>query len=64
MIEWQPMESAPHDVPILGWDGYDMTSIVWRLDSWLLVEAGAYAEDPRFWPKYWMPLPDPPKEVR
>jgi hypothetical protein len=49
---WRPIESAPRNVLILGWDE-DMGHIVTRIPN------NAQPDD---WvPSHWMPLPDAPK---
>ena len=63
MSEWQPIETAPIDRPILA------TSAIYG--QWAIVEANEFAEweclsfelSPMgvgFYPTHWMPLPPPP----
>jgi hypothetical protein len=66
-MEWQPIETAPKDRPILIWDGENMISAEWGLRAnewtWQLVE-GEIQGDSALWtaPTHWMPLPDAPKD--
>ena len=62
MSEWQPIETAPKDADILGWNGKSMTTVrwVWFPGYWALSEAGGYTEDDEWEPAHWMPLPEPP----
>jgi hypothetical protein len=69
--EWQPIETAPKDgMPVLGYADGDMATVVWRMSAtygeragtWALVTSGSFAEDDRWWPTHWMPLPEAPEE--
>jgi hypothetical protein len=62
--DWQPIESAPRDRPVLVSDGVTVNVARWELASWVCVINGGiflegYGEEyvnPE--PTYWMPLPD------
>lgn len=74
--EWQPIETAPDDVAVLGWGAeYGARQTI----HWLYPKGSiAHAQDPtaRFWdwaepqnhwssswnPTHWLPLPIPPKD--
>lgn len=77
-MEWQPIETAPVDVPCLifmpAWSHADrqypsiITTAVAEIAGqygWLLCEAGSGAEDRDVWPypTHWMPLPPHPRRV-
>ena len=64
MSEWQPIESAPLDEPVLVWDGqvtvakqthYKHGNRWWVWDTYGFCEDGEIYE-----PSHWMPLPSPP----
>jgi len=75
MSEWQPIETAPRDRPILGFWQYvypgdhsrtcGMRTIKWDHDrgGWLDEDGEAHTwsalEDEGLW-THWMPLPKPP----
>ena len=70
MENWQTIDTAPVDTPVLVYETGDMTTATGRAHqsrmgvvtvSWQLVLTGAYAEDIDFYPSHWMPLPEPPK---
>lgn len=63
-MKWQPISTAPKDgTDILGYDGYQMTTVTWFEIGkwWSLVAPGSYAEDSEWTPTHWMPLPEPPE---
>lgn len=72
MTEWQTIETAPKDGgPILSWDGNVMVVVIYCgcKRQWFLVENKDYAahpESPIDWEglTHWMPLPEPPIELR
>ena len=72
--QWQPIETAPKDTPVLIWaEGEQMitaqyctyranNNTIYRAE-WQLLDSGRYAEDHdmSYDPTHWMPLPEPPK---
>jgi hypothetical protein len=65
---WQPIETAPKDgTTILGADfcsftnQWNISTVSWD-GAWSLVITGAYAEDDKWNPTHWMPLPTPPEQ--
>jgi hypothetical protein len=58
---WQPIETAPKDVAILGFAQGACAVVRWQesalLGYWLLIVAGTYAEDAEWHPTHWTPLP-------
>jgi hypothetical protein len=65
-MEWQPIETAPKNKPVLGYRAGDMATVKWRATwkEWALVVPGTYAEDDDWEPTHWMPLPDPRDPAR
>ena len=62
MMEWQPIETAPKDgTPILGFADGKQAIVEW-LEYWKLCVWGSFADDGKWWPTHWMPLPPPPGE--
>lgn len=56
MTEWQPIDTAPKDKPILGsGNGY-----VYEME-WSDVEGWNDPAERQMRPEFWMPLPEPPK---
>ena len=61
-MEWQPIETAPKDgTPILGFADGKQAIVEW-LEYWKLCVWGSFADDGKWWPTHWMPLPPPPGE--
>ena len=67
-MKWQPLDTAPEGVPVLGVDSHGaMTSIYlfrsacYNAETWFLCEPGTEAEDRTFEPTPWMPLPALPE---
>lgn len=67
-MDWQPIETAPLDVPILGFcpsgpaviEGHDYQG---GTISWWVENSHGFNEDGQVLDvTHWMPLPDPPKE--
>lgn len=62
-MEWQPIETAPHDgTSVLAWIPHPHSGwveIVWWDGRFF--DAARYL-DTYEQPSHWMPLPDPPKE--
>lgn len=60
---WQPIENAPKDgASVLGHADGDCAVVHYSSGEWQLTETGLYAEDGRWQPTHWMPLPPPPIE--
>ena len=60
MSEWQPIETAPKDSTyILGYDNGMQCTVYWDSPGkyWSLVVCGSHAEDDKWTPTHWMPLP-------
>ena len=62
---WKPIDDAPKDVEILGWDGIQRAVICWReygrgICGWELSCPGSNAEDDGFSPTHWCHIPRPP----
>lgn len=66
-MNWQPIETAPFDTPVLVWDPEDSKTSY--PDVYI---AFKYGTDPTWWrmngedgyecdPTHWLPLPEPPK---
>lgn len=57
-MEWKPIETAPLDKPILGWDVRYREMLIFEIDKGF---------GPIYWEscgvEYWMPLPPPPKDA-
>jgi hypothetical protein len=67
MSEWQPIETAPTDIPILVTDGAFVAALILKKDSKFPdgVAFGGYEWDWDFDPRdltHWMPLPKPPED--
>ena len=60
MSDWQPIESALKDVPIIGWwSGYKRPCVMW----WNLADQAFESwTDRNEDPTHWMPLPSPPRK--
>lgn len=65
MSEWQPIETAPRDSPVVVALIHD--GRVWRVSDarfnrigWYTVHGGRSC----YWATHWMPLPDPPPPDR
>lgn len=54
---WQPIETAPKDAMILGYEDGMMRLVMWE-SGW--VQVGASIERGWFEPTHWMPLPERP----
>lgn len=61
MTEWQPIETAPKDGRILGWNGFEVESLEKFDDVWGQVSDSGRITASR--PTHWMPLPKPPKDA-
>lgn len=66
--QWQPIETAPKDTPVLVW-AKDEQMITAKYDTrykWQLLDSGSYAEDHdmSYNPTHWMSLPSAPEEVK
>lgn len=57
-MEWKPIETAPKDALILGFEDGAMRLVLWE-NGW--VQVGATIERGWFEPTHWMPLPSPPE---
>ena len=57
-MAWQPIETAPKDALILGYEDEMMRLIFWEGEEWKVV--GASIHSWWFEPTHWMPLPEPP----
>lgn len=62
-MNWKPIESAPHDTPVLVCAKGEVATTAqfkssWK--DWSLIEAGGYAEDSdiSYTPTHWMPIPE------
>lgn len=61
-MAWQPIESAPKDGRILGWDGFEVESLERFGEFWgQISDSGRVTVSE---PTHWMPLPEPPTEER
>ena len=61
MGEWQPIETAPKDQRILGWDGDEILTLDWNRSAggyWQQVSDSGRSS--AYYPTHWMPLPEPP----
>lgn len=57
--DWQPIETAPKDKMLLGYEDGAMRLIFWER-GW--VQVGATIERGWFEPTHWMPLPPAPED--
>lgn len=65
MSEWQPFETAPKDGTLILLGALNMVFVGrWEesYGAWHLLD-GCRECVGLFFPKYWMPLPEPPKEA-
>lgn len=60
-MEWQPIETAPKDVMILGHADGMIRLVMWESGEW--VQVGATIQSGWFQPDHWMPLPTPPERA-
>lgn len=54
MMDWQPIESIPHD-------GTHRLLLYGQPNNWYMI-LGCWFHAQSFGAKYWMPLPDPPTQ--
>ena len=55
---WQPIETAPKDALLLGYEDGAIRLVFWESESWKVV--GASIKRSWFEPTHWMRLPAPP----
>ena len=66
MIEWQPIETAPHNQRLLVWTGQEMYCAHWSQNpftgdvAWIVAEWGN-GEQALVKPIHWQPVPEHPK---
>jgi hypothetical protein len=61
-MEWQPIETAPRDMPVLIWDDQCVVAGCSKLTgAWFVADTYGFCEDGQIYnPTHWMPLPPPP----
>ena len=57
---WQLISTAPEDVRILVWDGYEINTVDFEDGYWIQVSDSGRATC--FEPTHWRPTPEPPEE--
>jgi len=62
MTEWQPIETAPKDMPIIGGAPFWASGreVCWAKDHWECAFAGTMS----VFPTHWTPLPTPPRSTQ
>lgn len=66
--QWQPIETAPKEHPLNGGDSLLLAWVAPGVNEWVFVVGewrdGWFSGEHKAYPRFWMPLPDPPGGVR